>query len=379
MPRIFLAPICVILFTIQMCQAAAAQGRVALIIGNSGYQSVTPLANPANDAHAAAEMFANLGFETEIALDAGHEEMRQLLTEFRGLSAGAEVAVIYFAGHGIQAEQENFLLGVDADGDTLQSIRETAVPMQELMNAFAPDVGTKLLFLDACRNNPFAEAERALSGGDAVRGLARANHRVNDLLLVYAAQPNQAALDGQGDNSPFMQAMMQAMSSGTPDVKLGDALVEITNRVRTETRDRQVPYIEGSLSQHVSFRPQRARPNRSKTGCKGSATALTFPANTPENFTELPGRDGAIVVNDLVRICIKQDRVEISGPFEAEFPCDSFLNEEGVGYYYADTSGADWHIWMYADPANSKPQLELGVYRGGEELQWIVTNRRVCR
>ena len=367
------------LFALLFALPAFSERKVALVIGNADYEKITPLVNPVNDATVARDVLSRLGFETATLVNANKDQIEKALEGFREVTEGADVALLYFAGHGIQADNKNYLLGIDTDGASLDAVASTSVNMDKLIDAFAPDVETKLLFVDACRNNPFAT--RSLNAGDLPRGLARSNHSSADLLVVYAAQPSRTALDGDGENSPFVEAISDALASA-PEVRLNDALIEITNRVRTKTRGRQIPYIEGSLSKNLTFSLDEPLPQPTPAkvaACEGSTASLDSSLKTPENFTELSGTDPNILVDDRVNICIAPDRLQVSGPFSASFPCEAFKNEEGVGYYYADASGEAAHIWFYVDPASAESVLEMGLYRGEEQLQWVWTGTQVCR
>lgn len=357
---------------------ALADRKIALVIGNGDYQNISPLTNPVNDAATALAMLRGLGFETQSVTNVDKTQIEAALGVFHAASEGAEVALLYFAGHGIQAENRNYLLGVDTVGDSLDTIAETGVNMDQLIDAFSPDVGTKLLFVDACRNNPFTSAERSLGG--VSRGLARSNHTSADLLVVYAAQPSKTALDGAGENSPFMEAISAALEPSR-EVRLSDALIEITNRVRTETRGRQIPYIEGSLSKNVIFTAASTTPapSRAIAACQGTTAALNMAETVDENFSELSGADTNILIDDHVNVCLANDSLQISGPFPAELPCEAFMGGDGVGYYFADAEGAASHLWFYVDPASSENILQMGVYRGEDQLRWIWTGTPVCR
>ncbi|MBO6920290.1 MAG: caspase family protein [Rhizobiaceae bacterium] len=279
--------------------SAKAADRVALIIGNSDYLHAGRLNNPKNDAVLADTALQSLGFETLLLTDRSVDALKDDLTSFRTLSENAEMALIYFAGHGIQIEQDNYLLAVDTRADDLDAARNSSVAMDSFINAFAPSAKTKLLMLDACRNNPFAEDTRSLSS-ETTRGLARVNHEVSDLMVVYAAQPNRVALDGNGDNSPFLTAVVNSLTEKN-DVKLSDALIEITNRVKTSTNNRQIPYIEGSLSSNVVFNHALVQPiiadQTSAFQCKGQKQEFAM-RSFGEDFAEVTDKISQIVISE---------------------------------------------------------------------------------
>lgn len=367
--------------TMTMSSAKAAN-RVALIIGNSDYLHAGRLNNPKNDAILADTALQSLGFETLLLTDRSVDALKDDLASFKALSENAEIALIYFAGHGIQIEQDNYLLAVDTRTDDLDAARNSSVAMDNFINAFAPSAKTKLLMLDACRNNPFAEDTRSLNS-ETTRGLARVNHEVSDLMVVYAAQPNRVALDGNGDNSPFLTAVVNSLTEKN-DVKLSDALIEITNRVKTSTNNRQIPYIEGSLSSNVVFNHALAQPiiadQTSAFQCKGQEQEFAM-TSFDEDFAEVASSVSQIVISQTsptpVNICPIENGLFVDGPFSAQFDCDDILDKEndGVGYYYADQTGKDRHLWFY----HGGEKAEIGVYRDGQQELWMTTGWNICK
>lgn len=364
--------------------AGSAHGtnRVALIIGNSDYQHAGRLNNPKNDAVLADKALKSLGFETILLTDRSFDVLKDDLSNFRNMSENAEMALIYFAGHGIQIEQNNYLLAVDTLTDDLDAARKSSVAMDKFINAFAPSAKTKLLMLDACRNNPFAEDTRSLNS-ESRRGLARINHEVSDLMVVYAAQPNRVALDGNGDNSPFLTAVVNSLTEKN-DVKLSDALIEITNRVKTSTNNRQIPYIEGSLSSNVVFRHSLAQPiianQASAPQCNGPTHEFAM-NSFGEDFAEVANNISQIVISETshspLNICPIENGLIVNGPFSAQFDCKAILDKEndGVGYYYPDQNGKDRHLWFY----HGGEKAEIGVYNEGQQLLWMTTGWNICK
>ena len=370
--------ILVFVFALLATQVHAVE-RVALVIGNAAYTEIPSLENPARDATLAAETFRRLGFQTIIVTNQRAGRMRKLLADFREASEGAETAVIYFAGHGMQIGGDNYLLPVDTRVASADAAIERAVPMSAMIDAFAPSAKSKILLLDACRNNPFAGTRSTLSGPD---GLARANHEVSDLLVLYAAQPNRVAFDGQGANSPFMEAVAATLTAAE-NVRLSDALIDITNRVRTSTSDLQVPYIEGTLSVHVEFSLKIGAPApQTPLDCKGRPFEVAL--GREKDFIELPDPTGALTVVDGVgtslRICPDGTGIQVSGPHPAQISCDQIREptREGTGYYYADASGRASHLWFHVDAKAANAPVEIGLYRDDAQLHWIDTQWRIC-
>lgn len=369
-------------FTVFTFTSAHAADRIALIIGNSEYQHAGRLNNPKNDALLANQALKSLGFETLLQTDRSLDALNDDLSRFAVLSEGAEIALIYFAGHGIQIEQNNYLLAVDTKTDDLDAARNSSIAMEAFTQAFAASAKTKLLMLDACRNNPFAQDTRSLNS-NITRGLARINHEVSDLMVVYAAQPNKVALDGNGDNSPFLEAVVNSLTEKN-DVKLSDALIEITNRVKTSTNNRQIPYIEGSLSSNVVFSHALSQPliadQTSGFECKGKAQEFAM-NSFKEDYADVSSNISQIVISETsaqaINICPIDKGVHVSGPFSAQLNCEAILNskDDGVGYYYPDAQGNDRHLWFY----HGGDTAEIGVYDKGEQLLWMSTPWNICK
>lgn len=150
-------------FTVFIFSSAHAADRIALIIGNSEYQHAGRLNNPKNDALLADQALKSLGFETLLQTDRSLDALYDDLSRFTARSEGVEIALIYFAGHGIQIEQNNYLLAVDTKTEDLDAARNSSIAMEAFTQAFAASAKTKLLMLDACRNNPFAQDTRSLN------------------------------------------------------------------------------------------------------------------------------------------------------------------------------------------------------------------------
>lgn len=361
-----------------LCTVAlpATADRVALIIGNGAYRHVAPLDNPGNDAALTSEVFGMLGFDTTVVVDADAATFRAALADFKIRSEEAETALIYFAGHGIQVNNLNYLLTVDTVGTTLDAATATAVGMTEVIGAFAQSAQAKLLFIDACRNNPF-EATRGLTTIQR-EGLARVNHEQSNLLVVYAAQPNRVALDGRGAHSPFTTAVKEVLTSGV-GTGLQDALIDVTNHVLTATSGQQTPYVEGTLSFRLTFggRAQATKPVPAY--CEEPVQTLGFD-RVPDDFVDLDGSQLQLVFGEDLRVCPDAQSVRVSGPFEASFSCDLLLNSPaaGAGYYFDGPGNAPHHLWFYLNPERQPHTLEVGLYRQGEQVYWVDTNMRMC-
>ena len=233
--------------------AATASGRVALVVGNSAYSHVATLPNPRNDARAVAEAFRAVGFSVREAHDLGFDEMRRTLRDFTSEAAKAQMAIIYFAGHGIEISKQNYLIPVDAKLETDRDVGFEALPMEMLSEAVGGASLLKLVILDACRNNPFSATMKVTSANRSVgRGLARFDPAPGTL-VAFAAQEGAVASDGEGKNSPFAAALVSNLLE--PGLEVNFLFRRIRDSVMRETNSQQMPFTYGSLpSTEIYFR-----------------------------------------------------------------------------------------------------------------------------
>ena len=224
----------------------ATESRVALVVGNSAYEHIGALGNPRNDALAMAESLRSLGFEVVQGLDLDLDGFRAIADRFSDRLQKGSVGLIYYAGHGVQVDGENYLVPVDAKVERKSHLKRENIPLGELL-APMRDAGIKtgLLFLDACRNNPFPAVQR-----DVGRGLAPVREVSMDLCLAYAAAPGQTASDGSGQHGVFTGALLKYIKHlGSVE----DMLTHVTNEVMELTSDAQRPFKRASLRQPFYF------------------------------------------------------------------------------------------------------------------------------
>ncbi len=225
--------------------AASAAGRVALLIGNDRYANPEmALRNPGHDVAALATALEGLGFEVTTAVNADRVAVGRAMERFEGAMAGAGIALLFFAGHGVQIEGENHLLTAGFGTLSLDEVRRESVTLSEIRARFLrarPGLG--VIVLDACRNNPFVEA------GAAARGLARSQGGVG-LLIAYATDPGNVAYDGGGENSLFTRALVANVAAPGVDVRL--MFGRVRQQVLLDSAGRQVPWVEESvIGEHV--------------------------------------------------------------------------------------------------------------------------------
>ncbi|MEW9919189.1 caspase family protein [Marimonas sp. MJW-29] len=241
-----------------ICIASAADARrVALVIGNSDYTHATTLPNPANDARDLATAFTRLGYQVELVEDATRADLLDALRGFRARSIGAEHAIIYYAGHGVEIDRQNFVIPVDAELKADIDVEYEAVPLDLLVAATSGARDLQLVVLDACRDNPFlAQMTRTLSTRSIGRGLAIYEPDGNSL-VAYSAREGTVALDGTGQNSPYAMAFLSALER--PGLEIGQFFRQVRDAVIRQTNGQQEPFLYGSLSaEPVFFKPDAA-------------------------------------------------------------------------------------------------------------------------
>jgi Caspase domain len=226
---------------------AAADRRVALVIGNSAYKNAPSLANTINDATAIANLFKSAGFDTVISRnDLGVVDFKRTVREFLLTAENADVAVVYYAGHGVEMGGTNYLIPTDARLSRDYDVEDEAVGLDRLIWALQPVRRLRLILLDACRDNPFGGRVRSAGIRSAIRGgLGRLDDVSADTLVAYAAKAGSVSYDGDGPNSPYATALIRHLAEPGVDIRI--ALGRVRDDVIAMTGGRQEPFIYGSL------------------------------------------------------------------------------------------------------------------------------------
>jgi uncharacterized caspase-like protein len=234
---------------------AEPQRRVALVIGNGTYSEAGTLANPVNDALDIADKLRSIGFEVIEGNDLGKRELERSIGEFSDALAGAGVGLFYYAGHGLQVDGRNYIVPVDARLDMPVKLQLEAVPIDEILDIMEQQTKVSLVFLDACRNNPFA---RSLSrtattrSATALAGLAQFDS-TRGSFIAFSTAPGAVAMDGSGRNSPFAAALLRHIAE--PGQSINDMMIAVRRDVVSQTRESQRPWEQGSLLERFEFVP----------------------------------------------------------------------------------------------------------------------------
>jgi uncharacterized caspase-like protein len=279
---------------------AHAEKRVALIIGNSAYQNAPALINPKYDAQDIGKSLRELGFTTIVATDLNRAGMDDALDRFSRSVGGAEIALVYYSGHGMQFAGKNYLLPIDArlvNADDVNRFR--LVPVDDVVDVLQGAPGARIIILDACRNNPVEDdLKRRLASVPGVnrdafmtRGLSRVT--ANGLIVAYATQANDVASDGVARNSPFAQALLHNV--GSPDLDLRQMLFNVQDEVDRLTDGKQRPELSISLVGQYKLNPV--------TGPRDNKEVATAPPVDPAAQAWAATRDttSQAVLEDFIR------------------------------------------------------------------------------
>jgi len=248
--RIFL--LLFILFLIYpSLSSAATEQRIALVIGNSAYNS-GPLKNPVNDATDIASTLKRLGFNVVLKTNVRLRDMDSSIREFGRKLSKSDVGLFYFAGHGIQVSGVNYLIPVGANIEKEEDVRYEAIDAGRVLSEMAhASNGLNIIILDACRNNPFARSFRSES-----RGLAIIGHVPKGSFISYATSPGDLARDGEGRNSPYTKSLLQYMKQ--PGLPIEGVFKKVRQTLDAESGGKQIPWELSSLSGDFYFNPPKA-------------------------------------------------------------------------------------------------------------------------
>lgn len=248
--------------------AAFKERRLALVIGNSNYVKLPKLPNPTNDARSIAQVLQTMGYQTQLLLDATEDGIRNAIRKFASDLVTADVALVYYAGHGAQLNGSNYLLPIDIDiPRTAADIQFSGLKLDDLVNSIGSN--TKIVFLDACRDNPVLFKNIVAGRGSSPIGLAPASASNfaeakpgGGVFIAYATDAGAVADDGQGKHSPFTQALLRYMQK---PMSIDDMFSYVTREVRLVTKNEQRPYKYASLESIICLTPS----------CSSLPTAVT--------------------------------------------------------------------------------------------------------
>ncbi|MCK1718422.1 caspase family protein [Bradyrhizobium sp. 141] len=262
--------------------ALAQQARVALVIGNGAYEKVPELPNPTRDAADIGRALERLDFKVTQVKNATAQEMRKAVVEFGRSAEGADLAVVFYAGHGMEVGGENWLIPISAELRSDTDIESEAISLRSVSLQVSKARKLGLVILDACRNNPFAAKMKRSIGTRALpRGLAPTEPSDN-VLIAYAARDGTTASDGEGRNSPFTASLLRHID--TPGLEISFLFRRVRDDVMAATKREQQPFVYGSLSkEEIYLRAPAASAPASVASAPAPAASSPAPANPAED------------------------------------------------------------------------------------------------
>jgi len=259
--------------------APALAKRVALVIGNGAYEHTVPLPNPANDAEQMAAKLRGLGFDVVAGQDQTYSDMRRSVMNFAKKAYGAEIAILFYAGHGLQVAGKNHLVPIDATIEDETSLDFETITVDFIMRQMSKDVKVQMVFLDACRDNPLARTLARRMGptrsGSVGAGLAEIKIEETGgegSVIAFATSPGDVALDGEGSNSPFTSALIRHID--TPNASIQTVMTRVTGDVYQETERRQRPWVNASLIGEVFLNKRSVEPTTTVASLGDTSTAV---------------------------------------------------------------------------------------------------------
>ncbi|RVB77993.1 MULTISPECIES: caspase family protein [unclassified Mesorhizobium] len=286
---VFLSGFILLIIASLGAEAAAPDAkRVALVIGNSKYVHAVALPNPANDAHLIASTLRNAGFQVIEGVDQDNAGMHSLISRFTEQSYDADLAVIFYAGHGMQVDGRNFLIPVDAELTSPAYLKTRTIQIDDFMAALPPEPAIGVIILDACRDNPLARTlaasmpkSRSASFGSGLAPIDAKSDGVGTggILIAYATDPGAIAFDGNGVNSPYSTALARHLTE--PGVEIQSALTRVRGQVTETTQGRQRPWHNASLGREVFLGQSVAEATPATKPVAGASDSAATPAPAP--------------------------------------------------------------------------------------------------
>jgi uncharacterized caspase-like protein len=344
--------------------AAKADRKVAFVVGNGTYKNVAQLPNPPVDAKAMANVLRRVGFDVVEGTNLTRDKMTERLLEFGKKAQGADVAVFFYAGHGIAIAGTNYLLPIDADIKSEMDVKlGAAINIDLTLDQTMSDAKVKLVFLDACRDNPFAAKIKSNSATRSVSvqtGLAEMKSG-EGTLIAFATGPGQTALDGQeGTNSPFTRALIAHIT--TPGVEIQQAMTEVRAQVNEETNKGQLPWGHTNLIGAVYLNP-------APTPASGTAAA---PSAAPAVASNSGGAGGTDVELEFWRSVKESNKPDELNAYLTSYPNGQFKSlalariaslENGPSTTTRNlTTGVD--PATFTEESNQVTEDQIGLERG---------------
>ena len=309
--------------------------RVALVIGNGGYlRPEERLPNPTNDAKAIADRLRSLNFDVIEAIDLNYEAMRETLGRFDRALKGADAGLFFYAGHGMEYQGNNYLFPTNAVLETEGDVRNRLIDLKDILHVMESTVPTRILFLDACRNNPLAGRFRSTLGATRSlkvgTGLSRIDASVGTF-IAYATAPGELAEDGVGNHSPFSSAMLKHLDE--PGLDIAQLMRRIRSTVFEATEERQIPWNSSSLRSSFFLNPHLPELDRSDSDLMAErffwqSIEISQRISDYEAYLEQYGDDGLYAA--LARGRIRELQQDIVREDEGVTPFDAWKIQQAL-------------------------------------------------
>ena len=348
-------------------QNGPAETRVALVIGNGVYQHAAPLNDVHNDADAVGSAFERLGFRVSRVENAGFEDLRRALSEFGPAARSADIAVIYYAGHGMAFGGENWLVPIDAELKSDADVNNQAIDLQAVMRTVSGAKKLGLVILDACRENPFLERmEHSASLRGVDQGLASVDPGNDNILISFAARDGTMAIEPTGPHSPFTAALLKNIE--TPGLEIAFLFRNVHDDVLDMTSDEQEPAVYGSLSASEIYLSPDTTQN------VGIADAASEPSAEEIAWAFLRESTDADIITSFVNeypsgkylAAAKRRLASLSAPTTEPNPANALADEIGWAYLKKTTNVSALQRYMdqfptspHADDARQRVALLL--------------------
>lgn len=338
---------------------ARAEKRVALVIGNSEYRHVPRLANPKNDAADVRARLGGLGYQLFGGVDMDRTLMISAITGFGRAAENADVAVVFYAGHGLQVSGQNYLVPVDASVESEAELDISLVPMSIVMQQLSRGSRVNIAILDACRDNPFTQGLSRSMGTRAIGALGRGfspMRSVTGTYIAYATAPDSVAQDGEGRNSPFTTALLKFIDQA--GLSLSDLMIEVRNEVIRATNGKQVPWDTSSLTGRFYFKFEGAltvepAPSAAIGPAPAAPSAVTV---LPETRTPTVGPD------------VQASRWAVAARSNGARDWQRFLDDFPQGPYTADAANNLGNLYATGNGVPRDDVRAASLYRRGAEL-----------
>lgn len=360
MQRAFNLMLCAAAMLVMSVAGAAAETRVALVIGNGAYAHATGLKNPSGDAAAISAVLKTLDFTVVEGRDLTRAAFEDKLRAFSALLPTADVALVFYAGHGLQIDGGNWLVPIDADLHNEMDLELGAIQLATLLSAMERGPRVRLIFLDACRDNPIAtQLAQGLGNrsGNVGRGLARVEAGVGTL-IAYSTQPGAVAADGTGAHSPFADALLSTI--GAPGLDVRQMLTRVRARVIEQTDQAQVPWDHSSLVGNFYFKPGAAEQTQ---------VAALGPSTDPQ-----PSDNGACKRAQSVarQVQVWDARADVQALARDAESCFATSSGSATAYYLRGVARAE-----RGDALNALEDLDRAIALNDEYVDAYVARARV--